>query len=489
MDHPVIDIYDMAQFILQSEQFSEKLLNHPISNEEDWTAALETFWEKWRCLEPWNKVFEEHANDLAHCIPCMLHGDEGVGHRRKPIMQISWGSLLRVGKNSLQRMFMYTSCPHKLYSKYNKGAAHGNFVLDRLFKEFAKSAYKAYNGVPGKGERTFYLVFLGVAGDHPFQTKVYRSERGHLHLEICPHCLANTYSVPFEDLSIDALWRKTLFQAVPWNRHRMPPLAIMPGALDARFIRWDLMHMLPHGAVRTFVASVVCMMCGPLDMFESAWDASSSKEARLEEAYSHFQSWLTAKGSHVRDLKEFTVENLGWQQNRSFPDMTCKAADTTLLVQWLIDFISTVPFERTWVLCTALEGLEGVDEFCRLAYSSDDRLFWNQTKQRLGKCYLGAFLRAYVELAAYWHRAGWTLFKLVPKLHYSAHWHEDLRLSLEEGNAWALSPGAFSTPILEDYIGISSRISRTSHPSSVARTTIFKYLVEIRKAWSADVKR
>ena len=68
---------------------------------------------------------------------------------------------------------MYTSCPRKLYSKYNKGAAHGNFVLDRLFKEFAKSAYKAYNeGVPGKGERTFCPVFLGVSGDHPFQTKV-----------------------------------------------------------------------------------------------------------------------------------------------------------------------------------------------------------------------------------------------------------------------------------------------------------------------------
>lgn len=107
--------------------------------------------------------------------------------------------------------------------------------------------------------------------------------------------------------------------------------------------------------------------------------------------------------------------------------MTCEPSDTHLMMKWLTDFLSTMPFERTWVLETALAGLEGIDEFSRLAYSHDDRIVWDERKQWLGKCYLGCFLCAVVvDLSGYWHRAGWSLFKLVPKLHFTAHWHEYL---------------------------------------------------------------
>jgi hypothetical protein len=69
---------------------------------------------------------------------------------------------------------------------------------------------------------------------------------------------------------------------------------------------------------------------------------------------------------------------------------------------------------------------------------------------------------------------------------FSAHWHEELVQALGQGQAWSISPGAFATPILEDFIGVVSRIGRTSHPSSVPRTTIYKYLVEIREVWAAS---
>jgi hypothetical protein len=128
----MLSICDMAKFLLDSERYSEKLLNHPVSRESDWTEELVKFWEKWRCLEPNNEVFKTHSNELGHCIPCMLHGDEGTGHRRKPVLQLSWGSLLRVGKNALERMFLITSCAHKMYSRFNKGSVAGNIVIDKL---------------------------------------------------------------------------------------------------------------------------------------------------------------------------------------------------------------------------------------------------------------------------------------------------------------------------------------------------------------------
>ena len=486
----MLKIFDMARFLLNST-YAEKLLNRPVSDVAGWTADLATFWRKWRVVEPNNRVFTDHGNDLDHCIPCMLHGDEGTGHRKKPLLQLSWGSMLRIGKSSLERMFLITSCSHKMYSKFNKGSEAGNIVIDKLLEEMAKSAADAYHhGIDTRSGHKFFLVFLGIAGDHPFQTKAYRAVRGHLKLEVCPHCHANTYTVPFEDMGLQAAWRATIFQTVPWRRDMPPPLLSIPGAERPRFIRFDLMHMMPHGCARGYVASVICMMAGPMNIFLPSADGQgrNSKESRLDEAYSHFQSWLDCTGNHVRDMKEFTADNLGWKQNRSYPEMTCKASDCNLLIKWLIDFLTTTPFASNWILDTALMGLQGADEFMRLAYTGD-RVFWDHGKQSRGKAYLGMFLHAYSQLQVYWHGQGWTLFKIVPKSHYSAHWHEDLAGCIRAHQEWALSPGAFSTPILEDFIGVVSRIGRTAHPSSVARTTIHKYLVEVRRQWSNRSER
>lgn len=127
----MLAIFDMARFLLNSN-YSAKLLNNPVSDVTSWTKDLSDFWEKWRCIEPDNQVYTTHGNELDHCIPCMLHGDEGTGHRKKPVLQLSWGSLLRVGYSSLERMFLITSCAHKMYSKFNKGSKAGNVVIDKL---------------------------------------------------------------------------------------------------------------------------------------------------------------------------------------------------------------------------------------------------------------------------------------------------------------------------------------------------------------------
>lgn len=448
---------DMAKFLLNSERFSEKLLNHPVSMVDRWSTELATFWERWQCIEPDNRVYTDHANELDHCIPCMLHGDEGTGHRRKPVLQVSWGSLLRIGKGPLERMFLITSCSHKRYSRFNKGTEAGNVVIDKLLGEIAKSAVQAFaDGIETGSGHIFFLVFVGLAGDHPFQTKAYQATRSHLKVDICPRCHANTYSVPFEDVSKNAMWRSSIFQSLPWNRRVSPPLGLIPGAQHPAFIRGDLMHMIPHGCARTFAASIICMMAGPLDIFwppRVEGKSQNSKEDRLEEAYDHFESWLEANGEYARDMKEFTLENLGWKQNGSFPDMTCKASDCNLLIRWLIDFLTTTTSPDSWPLQTALAGLKAVDEFMRLSYTGD-RIFWDRQKQHRGKRCIGMYLHSYVQLQRYWHNRGWTLFKIVPKLHYTARWHDALSHDLADHKDWSLSPGTFSTPILEDFIGV-----------------------------------
>ena len=241
------------------------------------------FWEKWRFIEHTNQVFSDHADHLHHVTPCMFHGDEGVGHRRKPVLQIVFGSLLRVGKSSLERMLLITSCPHKMQgfssAKHCVGQAYGG-----VWEICVESPYPWHRNT---WPHILYFVFVRLAADHPFQTKAYRSTRGHLKTNICPHCHANTYSVPFEEMHLDAMWRTTILQFLPWSRDVAIPLALMPGANHPSFIQWDLMHRLPHGCARSFVACIICMLAGPLDVFLPCGvggASRNSKEHRLDEA-------------------------------------------------------------------------------------------------------------------------------------------------------------------------------------------------------------
>ena len=481
--HPMLQAVDFAKVVL-SGQWAQKLLaGHPLTQKDAWSRAFLDFWHKYQCVNGAHPVFYDHAGELSVCIPVLLHGDEGVGHRRRPVLQLSWGPMLSIGSGSWDRLFLMTTCPCKLYAHLNKGNEAGNLVLDRLFDEMARSLRRAYWAGITVEDVTFYLVPLGLSGDHIFQTKAYRCIRHHTCNEICPHCLANCSDAPFEHIHMTATWTHTVFKCVPWTKS--PPFAILPGGDEPSFIQFDLMHVLPHGCGRTFIASVICMMAGPLGLFVPA-SRLTSRSARLHEAFTSFSSYCQARALHPRDMQEFTVDNLGWDTRASFPDCSCKAMDCVMMFQWCIDLLSSVPFARNDALDWAYAGCCGFDDFNRLCYCSGDRTFWTRDEAKQGYAHLNKLLKAYRALAFYWHQRSWTLFNLVPKFHYAAHWLWSLHTFLQSDRMWCLNPGAFATPMMEGFVGYTSRIARTTHPSAVALGTLRKYLVEVRKGWLSD---
>lgn len=429
-------------------------------------------------------MFTTHSGSLERCVPCLLHGDEGVGLRRKPVMQMLWGPLLRAGLGAIHRLFLITTCPHKYYSKYNQGASAGNPVLDRFMLECSRSASRAYYTGIETSHGRFHLVFLGLAGDHPFQVKMSHSLRSHLRVDLCPWCHASTREdVPFEDFGLDASWRKTVFQSVPWARTAIPPLFLLPGGDHPGFLKWDLMHMIPHGCARNFCASITCMLCGPMQLFSPEPGVGNRKERCLDAAHAQFESWLACTNNSIRDLQEFTPQNLQWVQNRDYPDCNCKAADTSLWIKWLLDLLGTMPWKAQEPLDHAYKGLEALDAFLRLCYKNEDRLFFGPSQQRAGCDHLMTFLKKYEALAVYWFNKNWCLFGFTPKCHFSAHWHDELHQAMRQSRKWAWNPAAFSTPMMEDFVGLCSRMSRTVHAGGVPIGTIRKYLVQARRVW------
>ena len=479
--HPMLPVRATCQVVLNGRWAPKLLAGCALQDRESWSNKLLAFWERYRSVDGSHPVFRDHANTLATCIPALLHGDEGVGHRRRPVLQLSWGPMLAIGNGSWDRLFLFSTCPSKLYSKYNQGNAAGNPVLDRLLEEMARSMRTAYFvGVPTSVAQ-FYIVCLGFSGDHIFQSKAFRCLRHHTRNDLCPHCLANLSDIPFEDVSMRALWTRTVFTTLPWDTP--PPLRFIPGADKAEFIQFDLMHVLPHGCGRTFIASVICMMVGPLNFFLPP-GRKRGVELRLEEAYSSFRSFCQANKFHPRDMQEFTKENLAWDSTSCFPDCGCKAMDCVMLFQWCIDLFTSMPLEMTEPISLAYAACCGFDDFNRLCYTSQNRIFWTRDEARKGYKFLRAFLKGYRALAWYWYERNWTLFNMTPKMHYACHWLWSLHEFLfNSDKTWFLNPGAFATPMMEGFVGYTSRIARTTHPSGVAVGTINKYLVEVRRAW------
>ena len=81
-----------VQYLLRNKpQFL--LAGHRLQDDHLWGEVFATFWQQYRNYDPEHPVFCE-AFDMKACIPYMLHGDEGRGLARKPLMIISWQPLI-----------------------------------------------------------------------------------------------------------------------------------------------------------------------------------------------------------------------------------------------------------------------------------------------------------------------------------------------------------------------------------------------------------
>lgn len=71
------------------------LANHPrfvlggfsLNDTERYTAVYSQFWERYQQIDPGHEFFEHHPPaEWGHCIPYAIHGDEGRGKGKTPIL-------------------------------------------------------------------------------------------------------------------------------------------------------------------------------------------------------------------------------------------------------------------------------------------------------------------------------------------------------------------------------------------------------------------
>ncbi|CAE7339006.1 unnamed protein product, partial [Symbiodinium sp. CCMP2592] len=305
--------------------------------------------------------------------------------------------------------------------------------------------------------------------------------RHHVKKDICPHCDANITTVPFEDMSADAAWISTIGRSQPWTKP--PVFAALPGGDTSSFIRLDTFHLGALGVGQYLAPSVLGVLIAQFKHFTPAASKQRDIESRLAVAHEFFLAFCNAKKRCPRDLKDFTKSNMHWPDQATYPMLSCKAADTILMLEWLEDYMVNVPLDlsdRLLKLCS--DALTSYNAFFRLCHHSESRVWWTAGEAATGLMALTTFLRSYHAAAVECYQRRWSYFNFVPKMHYLAHVAFDVYVPLSKGKP-VYNPSLWATQMAEDYVGSMCKMSSNTNPSNVARRGIDKYLVRARRVW------
>ncbi|CAE7949237.1 unnamed protein product [Symbiodinium sp. KB8] len=522
--HPVLSMRDLATELLRNYP---KLLffGHDYKDLKRVEGSLEEFWARFRHTWPGHDIYITHRDNLSRCIPIRVHADEGTSFRRAAIYQQSWGPVLKAGAASAMHCFFYTamladeykaangfgSIAYPELTDDNAGFAQGNQTLDSMLKHFVTDAKDCYmNGVPSRNGK-FYLVLIRLEGDLPAQAKLSHSGRNFTNdpNPMCPWCCADGKAIPYGDFRRSAKWRETVASETPWGSSS--PLHDLPGGEDERFLSKDLFHISHLGIARTCVASVICFLVA-MGHFQPR-EGGTSVPACLKEAYKDFGHFCKAVLKETPDVKTFSRQNLQWSSLAKMPEtswilgsdrflnikinvlfcaahghkqmLVCllllrKGSDVRLVTRWLVDYLC-----RPWLLDETLESvfraIAALDDFHRLCYADSDRIWMTAAQMRQARKHAGVFLASYATAAARCHADGKLFFNITPKYHYFLHIEHDLRMSM--GQDWGFNPACWATQMDEDYMGVSSRMSRATHPLGAAKRTAQRWLIYSWLKW------
>ena len=251
-------------------------------------SLLPLFWQRFAEVEPNNTIhdaFESGVLDPCRTIPLVLHGDEGRGKKRRPVMIVNTHSLIGAGcrsyaawheeapelrkasmgvnlkGSSMETRFLAFVLPKSGYGK-------DSIYLHAMFDELVDDLVKLQTVGVTVGAHRWHLAVIGAVGDLQFFTKLCSLTRSYNHVAkrsgqeankgICHLCMGGTPGVSFEDFTDRPGWYSTQGLVDPWET---TPKLIRRLHVDvcnkAGYLKPDIWHCMHMGAGKNFVSSAV----------------------------------------------------------------------------------------------------------------------------------------------------------------------------------------------------------------------------------------
>ena len=249
---------------------------------------LEQFWQRFYLTEPGNTINEAlQSGALPPCrtIPMVLHGDEGRGKKRSPIMVVNTHGVIGRGCRAYEKFHEDTPLLKEASMGVNlKGSSMATrflaFVLPKagygknsrflhaMFDELILDLVQLQTVGVSVGSERWHLAFIGAVGDLQFFVKLCNLTRSYTHVSkrsgqqttngICHLCLGGRPHISFEDFTDNPIWYNTMGREDPWEE---VPSLIRRLHVDvsnpASFLKPDIWHCMHLGAGKIFFASAV----------------------------------------------------------------------------------------------------------------------------------------------------------------------------------------------------------------------------------------
>ena len=486
-----------------------------LAGEGDACTNFRCFWQMYRCGHPHHKVFDSPLeNCLEQVVPLLIHGDEGRSQKKGKCMVLSMQSILgslpdRCTSCTCHQDLMKTPglpsfgaagdslqdycLPEDIYDCVMKQATNyrgSTFVTRWLLFSLGSWVYHKYPEVMDVlhvrmasdfkslfeegflvGTRRFYGAVIAVKGDMEWHKSLFNLQRSYARSgtvytgPVCHMCLAGGGGPMFEDYSESPQWRLTCFASRPWGDNEpVPPLATIPAyPAPEELLHLDPFHLCKMGIGRNITGGILVYLARRQFFdFEGCEAQGFSFPARLERAHRSFLLWTKAEGHHP-SLRSFNKAFLNMKSLASAPWCNTKGADTTLMMQWLLWYLTLVlrdppEFADTGMLQKMRKLAQA---YLNMFSSIHGHGLW-MTRPCARKLYIEMMrvLRGYQLLGSLCLQAGYRAFIQKPKNHGLHHVALSLKEQLCCGCPLVLNPEAWSCEQDEDFVGRISRLSR-----------------------------
>ena len=188
-------------------------------------------------------------------------------------------------------------------------------------------------------------------------------------------------------------------------------------------------------------------------------------------------------------VKHFTKENLGWTSMGKYPECSFKGSDTRLILHFLIAFLERPEVSLDAIATNGYVAAKAVHCVLRKIFSCKSALFKRcEAYEVLAN--LNLWSEKFRQCAQQCFDQQLCFFAFTPKYNFLLHVAADMHRQLDESSFQdeILNPSLFSTQMAEDYVGRSSRLGRSVHPTTCSQRTAQKWLVQTKLLWELSGK-
>lgn len=266
--HPVLSFRDIVKCLSDSGKMDLILPND---------VPLESFWQRYKQLEPSHPVYIQHGDRLENVVPIVCHADEGTSQKKRGIMILNISPVIGHGTSrggdglnfvgqSVKTRFLYSTMLSKLYGGKKSGRLRS--LVTHLAHELKSCFVKPISVVVKETPRELYFCCIGCKGDWPALVKLGRLDRHHLRDSnkkapgICHLCHGGQEGFPWHMWDFESMQRMRQGLTEPFTIPGGGPLTKIvpqPGDLagKVRFFRPDVFHNCHKGLVGDLASNAI----------------------------------------------------------------------------------------------------------------------------------------------------------------------------------------------------------------------------------------